>query len=185
MGLYKKLDFWSLTDELDEIMEGNVNRCFEGSEYAGFYDELLTELANAAGDFWVDTEEIKSEIAWKRNIPYKVRKCATEDDETETAAFWFNTVALMLTETDAGQLFYREENFEDIGTERAKRLRMLERLSKSDLLWIVTTVSNFLIRYIDIAGAWEAIKGTIDELDSRQAFIKDGGSLREPKAAYL
>lgn len=50
MGLYRQLDWWSIWDELEEIMEGRANKCFNNSEYAGFYDELLTEMANAAGD---------------------------------------------------------------------------------------------------------------------------------------
>ena len=44
---------------------------------------------------------------------WKARKFAEEDEETETAAFWFNTVALTLTETDVSILFERENNYED------------------------------------------------------------------------
>ena len=119
------------------------------------------------------------------DIPWKARKYAGEDEETETSAFWFNTVALTLEETDISTLFERENNFEDEETQKEKRLRALERLSKKDILWIVPTVGNLIIRYIDLCGAWKAIKGTIDELDSRQAFIKDKDGLKEPKAAYL
>lgn len=184
MGLYKQLDWWSITDMVDEIMEGTGNKCFRNSEYVGYYDELLTEMADAAGDFWCDIEKIKSEI-YRHEIPWKARKYAEEDEETETAAFWFNTVALTLAETDISILFENENNFEDEETEKEKRLRALERLSKKDLVWIVPKVGNLIIRYIDLCGAWEAIKGTIDELDSRQAFIKDKDGLKEPKAAYL
>jgi len=169
---------------VDEIMEGIGNKCFRNSEYAGDYDELLTEMANEAGDLWCDIEKIKSEI-YRHDIPWKARKYAEEDEETETAAFWFNTVALTLTETDVSMLLERENNFADEETEKEKRLRALERLSKKDLLWIVPTVGNLVFRYLDLCGAWEAIKGTIDELDSRQAFIKDKDGLKEPKAAYL
>lgn len=184
MGLYKCMDWWSVTDMVDEIMKGRENKCFRNSEYAGYYDELLTEMANAAGYLWSDIEKIRNDICM-REIPWKARKYAEEDEETETAAFWFNTVALTLTETDVSTLFVRENNFEDEEREKEKRLRMLERLSKKDLLWIVPTVGNLIFRYLDLCGAWEAIKGTIDELDSRQAFIKDKDGLREPKAAYL
>lgn len=184
MGLYRQLDWWSIWDELEEIMEGRANKCFNNSEYAGFYDELLTEMANAAGDFWCDMDKITNDIH-KREIPWKTRKYAEKDAETENAAWWFNTVALTLTETDISTLFYRENNFEDEESEKEKRLRMLERLSKKDILWIVPTVGNMIVRYLELLGAWEAIKGTIDELDSRQAFIKDKDGLREPKAAYL
>ena len=171
-------------DMIDEIMEGHGNRCFHNSEYAGYYDELLTEMANLAGDLYCDIMEIKSQINY-RDIPYKIRKYAEEDGETENAAFWFNAVALTLTETDVSRLFCREDNIEDYEKEKQKRLKMLERLTKKDFMWIVQTVSNLIFKYLDLCGAWQAIKGTIDELDSRQAFIKDKGGMKEPKAAYL
>lgn len=184
MGLYKPLDWWSITDMVDEIMEGQWNKCFHNSEYAGYYDELLTEMANAAGDLYSDILEVKDQI-WHRNIPYKTRKYAEADFETENAAWWFNAVALTLTETDVSRLFYREDNFENYEKEKQKRLNMLERLAKKDFMWIIQTVCNLIFRYLDLCGAWQAIKGTIDELDSRQAFIKDKEGLREPKSAYL
>lgn len=184
MSLYRPLDWWSITDMVDEIMDGIGNKCFRNSEYAGYYEELLTEMANAAGDLYCDIMEIKSKINY-RDIPYKTRKYAEEDDETENAAFWFNAVALTLTETDVSTLFYREDNFEDYDKEKQKRLNMLERLSKKDFVWLMQVVCNLIFHYLDLCGAWQAIKGTIDELDSRQAFIKDKDGLREPKAAYL
>ena len=184
MGLYRPLDWWSIMDMIDEIMEGQGNRCFHNSEYAGYYDELLTEMANLAGDLYCDIMEIKGQIDY-RDIPYKTRKYAEEDGETENAAFWFNAVALTLTETDVSRLFSREDNIEDYEKEKQKRLKMLERLTKKDFMWIVQTVSNLIFKYLDLCGAWQAIKGTIDELDSRQAFIKDKGGMKEPDAAYL
>jgi len=60
---------------------------------------------------------------------------------------------------------------------------MLERLSKKDILWIVPAVCNLITRYLELCGAWDAVKGTIDELDSRQAYVKGKDGLREPKAA--
>ena len=165
-------------------MEGGGNSCFKNSEYAGYYDELLTEMANAAGDFWSDCQDVRNEICY-RDIPYKTRKYAEEDAETENAAWWFNAVALTLMETDASTLFFREDNFGDHEKERQKRLNILEKLSKKDFMWIIQKVSNLIIRYLDLCGAWDAIKGTIDELDSRQAFVKEEDGLREPRAAYL
>ena len=184
MGPYRELDWWSIMEKIDEIMEGSGNKSFRNSEYVGYYDELLTEMANAAGDLYCDIGTIKNNICY-RDIPYKTRKYAEEDDETENAAFWFNAVALTLTETDVSTLFYREENFEDYEKEKSKRVNMLERLSKKDFMWIMQTVCNLIIKYLELCGAWDAVKGTIDELDSRQAFVKDKDGLREPKAAYL
>lgn len=171
-------------DELSEILEGRHNSCFKNSEYAGYYDELLTEMANYAGDFWNECDSVKDEIL-RHDIPYRTRNSSSEDGETMNASYWFDTVALMLTETDVGELLYREENYGDIQAEKEKRLRVLERLPKKDLIWLVQTVSNLIIRYLELDGAWQAIKGVIDELDSRQAFIKDKDGLKEPRSAFL
>lgn len=184
MGPYKELDWWSIMDKIDEIMEGSGNSCFRNSEYVGYYDELLTEMANAAGDLYCDIEGIKRKIFY-RDIPWKACKNAEGDEETENAAYWFNAVALTLSETDVSTLFFREENFEDYEKEKTKRINMLEKLSKKDFMWIMQTICNLIIKYLELCGAWDTVKGTIDELDSRQAFIKDEHGLREPNAAYL
>lgn len=184
MGLYKPLDWWSITEMVDEIMEGMGNKCFRNSEYAGYYGELLTELANAAGDLYCDIQKVKDKIFYS-GIPYRTRKNPEEDKKTENAAFWFNTVAMILTETNLSRLLYREYNFEDEEREREKRINALERLAKKDFVWLMREVGNLIFRYSDLCNAWQTIRGTIDELDSRQAFIKDENGLREPKAAYL
>lgn len=184
MGPYKELDWWSIMDKVSEILEGTGNRCFDNSKYVWYYDELLTEMANAAGDFWNDCQTVKDNIGW-RGIPYRTRRYAEEDEDTENAGYWFNTVALMLADTDTRTLFFREENFGDPEEEKTKRLNMLERLSKKDFIWLVQEISSLIIRYLELCGAWDAVKGCIDELDSRQAYIKDRDGLREPEAAYL
>lgn len=184
MGLYKELDWWSISDKLDKITEGSWSICFTNSEYAGYYDELLTEMANAASDFWLEFEEIKTQI-FNRGIPFKTRKWGTKDDDTENAAFWFNTVALTLSQVDIELLFDREENYGNYEEEKRKRINLLKKLSKEDFMWLVSVVSNLLIRFLELDGAWETIKGTINELDSRQAFVKDKDGLKAPKASYL
>lgn len=184
MGLYKELDWWSMSDKLDQIMEGKGSRCFKNSEYADYYDELLTEMANIASDFWMEFEEIKTQI-FNRGIPFKTRKWGTKDDDTENAAFWFNTAALVLSQTDIETLFDLEENYGDYDTEKRKRINLLEKLPKKDFIWLVLETSNIIIRFLELDGAWETIKGTINELDSRQAFVKDKDGLKAPKASYL
>ena len=154
MGLYKPLDWRSITEMVDEIMEGRGNKCFRNSEYAGYYDELLTEMANAAGDLYCDIMEVKDKISYS-GIPYRTRKSPEEDDETENAAFWFNTVALTLTETDLSRLLYREDNFEDEEREREKRINALERLAKKDFVFLMREVGNLIFRYLDLCGAWQ------------------------------
>lgn len=182
MGLYKKLDWWSLMDQIDEILEESGNRCFRNSENAGCYDELLSELADVAGGFWNDCEALKYQIGY-RGIPYRSRRYAETDEETETAAFWFN--AAVLTLTDVSTLFDREEKFGDTDKKKEKRLNMLAKLPKKDFIWLIQETDSLVIRYIDLCSAWEAVKGIIDELDSGQAFIKDKNGLHEPKSAYL
>lgn len=184
MGPYRELDWWSITEMVDEIMEGSGNECFRNSEYVGYYDELLTEMANAAADLYCDIMDVQNKIIYS-GIPFRTRKNPEEDEESENAAFWFNTVEMTLTETDLSRLLYREDNFGDEEREREKRINALERLAKKDFVWLMREVGNLIFRYLDLCGAWQTIKGTIDELDSRQAFVKDKDGLQEPKAAYL
>lgn len=184
MGLYKKIDIWSIYDKLSEIMEGRYRRCFDNSEYAPYYDELFCEMANIAGDLWNELDRIKGQIFYK-DIPMRSRKNAEEDDETENAAFWFNCVVLSLEDADAGALFYREDIFTDIEREKQKRLNALERLPKKDFIWLFTTVAGFVIRFLELEASYDTIKGTIDELDSRQAFVKDNGALVPPKVSFV
>lgn len=184
MALGKKVDWWTLLDGIDEIMEGAYNSAFDNSEYVGYYDELITEMCNAAGDFYEDLDRLKGDI-WYHGIPFKVRKAATEDDEVENTAFWFNTVALTITDTDVDNLFFREDNFGDPKAEKEKRLRTLERLPKKELVWLLAEVHSFIFRYMELYSAWETIKGVITELDSRQAFVKTPDGLQPPQSAYL
>lgn len=184
MGLYKALDWWSIIEMVDEIMEGQGNKCFRNSEYAGYYDELLTELANAAGDLYCDIMEVKNKISVS-GIPYRTRKKPDEDEEIENAAFWFNTVAMTLTETDLSSLLYRENNFVDEEREREKRINALESACKERFCVAYAGSRKLDFQIFRHLRRRQAVKGTIDELDSRQAFIKDKDGLKEPKAAYL
>jgi hypothetical protein len=129
MGLYKELDYWSIIDKLQEIMEGRYNSRFNNSEYAAYYDELLTELANVASDLWNDLESFKCEI-YNRDIPFKTRKYIEEDIETENASWWLNTTMLTLSETDTDTLFYREEIFSDVEKEKRSGRTYLKSFPK-------------------------------------------------------
>ena len=122
---------------------------------------------------------------WYHGIPMKARKYATEDEDTESCAWWFNTVALTITDTDEETLFYQEDNFDDPEAEKKKRLRALERLPKKELVWLLAEVHSFIFRYMELYSAWETIKGVINELDSRQAFVKTKDGLQPPQSAYL
>ena len=59
------------------------------------------------------------------------------------------------------------------------------KLSKKDFMWLMQIGCSVAFRHLEICGAWDTIAGIIDELDMRQAFIKDGNELKEPRAAYL
>lgn len=52
-------------------------------------------------------------------------------------------------------------------------------------MWLMQIGCSVAFRHLEICGAWDTIAGIIDELDMRQAFIKDGNELKEPRAAYL
>jgi hypothetical protein len=79
------------------------------------------------------------------------------------------------------EIFFSGE-IEDI---RQKRINALERFSKKDAIWLLSAAGSFAMKYLELDSAYDAIKGTIDELDRQQAYIKKNEVAAPPKAAYV
>ena len=59
MGLYKKLDLWSIIDGLDKMTDYDYNGNEKDSIYWDFYSDQIRELCILAADMWNEIEEIK------------------------------------------------------------------------------------------------------------------------------
>jgi len=185
MSLFKKMDLWSITDGLDEVM----NYCFEGNErdsqFWDYYSDQINEMSIIASDMWNELMELKQKISYE--LPYKEIEFCEEDECNKTGIAWFNSAACMLSDTDMVVLLENENVYDsDIYREKEKRIKALERLTKKQQLYLYTEVIGFITRYLELRNAFETITAVIRELEYHQSFvIKSNGEIEMNKAAYL
>lgn len=133
MGLFKKLDYWSVMDRLDKFMEYDYNGNEKGSQYWDYYVEQINEMAIIAADMYNELSEIKQHLWYK--MPEKQIEFCDEDECSQTAIAWFNTAACMLSDTDMKELLENENIYgADEEAEKQKRINALKRLTKEQQL---------------------------------------------------
>jgi len=65
MGLYKKLDLWSIIDHLDTMVDYDYNGNEKESPYWDYYSEQIRELCILASDMWQEIQELKNKLWYK------------------------------------------------------------------------------------------------------------------------
>lgn len=100
---------------------------------------------------------------------------------------WFNTAVSVLEETDMSVLLENEGAYdlEDVEAERVRRSRAIMALTKEEMFFLFTEVFNYIMRFIQLSLAFEAICGSIDELERLNSFREHNGALQLPGSAYL
>jgi len=185
MGLFKKLDFWSIMDGLDRLIDYDLSGNQRESIYWDFYSDQIRELSILAADMYNELDAIKTKLYYK--MPYKKIAFCEEDDCTQTAIAWFNTAACMLSDVDMSALLESENIYRaDELAEKANRIRALEKLTKEQQMFLYAEVIGFLTRYLELVAAFDVIRSVITELDYHHASLtgKDGNTIL-PVAAYL
>lgn len=184
MGLYKKLDMWSVMDGLQEIMDYEYFGEEKENQYWDYYCDQIREMGILASDMWNEIEEVKYRI-W-RQMPYKGIEFCSEDDCTQTAVAWWNTAACMLSDTDMAVLLENENVYDfDIAREKEKRIRALERLTKKQQMLLYTEVIGFITRYLELMAAFETVTAAIRELEYHQSFVIGRDGVVVPDGAYV
>lgn len=188
MGLYQKLDLWSILDELEKMTDYYIFGNERESIYWDFYSDQINELGVAAADMFEEIEKLKDRI-W-REMPARSIEFYEEDECTQTAVAWFNTAACMLSDTDMRTLLENENIYgidDEWGTEqdKEKRIRALERLTKHQQMWLYTEVIGFITRFLQLKSAFDVITSCIRELDYHQSFVMKKDGAVAPDAAYL
>ena len=184
MGLYKKLDLWSIIDALDAMMDYDYNSNEKNSPYRDYYNEQIRELCILASDMWQEIQEIKSTLWYK--LPERKIVFCDEDTCEQTAIAWFNTAAAMLSDTDMQELLEHENLYNaDLLAEKSKRITALSRLTKEQQMFLYTEVIGFIIRYLELSAAFHTITAVINELDYHQAFAIKDNKIVLPQEAYL
>lgn len=69
MGLYKKLDLWSVYDGLEEIVDSYCDAQERDSQYWDYYSDQINELGILAADMLEELRGLKERIWYK--LPYK------------------------------------------------------------------------------------------------------------------
>lgn len=184
MGLYKKLDFWSVTDSLDNMISYDYNGNEKDNPYWDYYAEQISELSILASDMWNELESLKASLWYK--LPDKSIEFCDEDDCTQTAIAWFNTAACLLSDTDMHTLLENENIYQaDEYSEKQKRLNAIRKLTKEQQLFLYTEVIGFLTRYLELCAAFDTITAVIAELDYHQSAISGKNITKLPPAAYI
>lgn len=194
MGLYKKLDLWSVSNEIDKIADTYFNRnSFYGgkendSQYWDYYSEQINEMGILASDLQIELDRLTNKIGYE--LPYKNIDFCGEDDCTKTGIAWFNTAACMLSDTDMTELLENENIYglddNEILREKQKRFNALNKLNKKQLIFLYTEVIGFITRYLELQNAFETITAVIRELEHHQSFtINTNGKVESCKEAYL
>lgn len=188
MSLFKKYDWWSIDDELQRISDYYCDGNEKDSQYWDFYSEQINEMGAIAADMFNEMQEIRSRLSYKYDLPYKKLDFYEEDDAgSHTAISWWNTAACMLSDVDMVTLIDNENPMfcGDYDTEKEKRIKSLERLTKKQQMQLYTEVVGFLLRVNELVAAFEVITSTIRELEYHQSFLATKDGIKEPTAAWL
>lgn len=189
MGLFKKLDIWSVYSGLDEITDYLYNGNEKDSIYWDNYCEQINEMANIAGEMYEELGEIRHRLSYRYDLPHKKLEFYEDDLALggHTDISWWNTAACMLSDTDMACLLENEgyDGYSDAGKEKMKRIRALERLTKKQQMALYTEVCGFIMRYLELRAAFETILAVINELKYNQSFAVKNGEVKMPDAAYV
>ncbi len=186
MGFFKKLDFWSINEGLESIIDYCFNGNEKDSQYWDHYSELINEMSIIASDMYNELQELRRKFVY--NLPWKEKDFYEEDACAKAEISWFNTAACMLSDTDMPALLESEDNWiwTDEQKEKEKRIKSLERLTKKQQMFIFTEVIGFITRYLELRQAFDNIVSLINELEYHQSFVIDqNGTVEASKAAYL
>lgn len=186
MGLYKKLDYWSIWDGIEEIIDSYYDASEKNNQYWDYYSDQINELGALAADMWQEMNGLKDKI-W-RKLPYKNLDFCRDDggEGTPTGVAWFNTAACLLSDVNMVELLESEGLYRtDEEAEKTKRLKALSRLTKEQQLWLYTEVIGFITRYLELRAAYETIVAVIRELEYHQSFTISKEGVIIPDESYL
>lgn len=184
MGLFKKYDWWSIMDGLEDLIDYDYRGNEKDSIYWDFYSEQITELSLIAADMYNDMYAIKSKLYFE--MPEKHIEFCEEDDCTQVCIAWWNTAACMFSDVDMSIMLENENKYNyDCENEKEKRIRALEKLTKKQYMLLNTLVIGFITRYTELVNAFDVITSCIRELDYHQSAVKSKDDVNLPNSAWI
>lgn len=110
MGILKKLDWWSIMDGLDELIEYAYKGNEKNSIYWDFYCDQINELSILAADMYNEMESIRGTLSFLQ-LPEKNIEFCEEDECTQTIIAWWNSAACMFSDIDMNTLLENENRY--------------------------------------------------------------------------
>lgn len=180
--LQTPLDRSSIMERLGDIESYHWDH--EQSEYYADYADLFNELALIAAGLYNDLERLIRKLDYADTLPTKRKMAGVEGYRGAT---WFNEAVSILEETDMSVLLEHEGVYDvdDIDRERGRRSRAIMALTKESMFVLFTEVFNYIVRFIRLSLAFDAICGSIDELERLNSFRQHNGVPQLPGSAYL
>lgn len=175
------LDYYSIIEKLSEIEYRNDEA--PKDEYYIDYADQFNELSCIAGGLYNELEEIVRKIDYTWDLPV----CRARKLGDTYQAYWFNTAAALIDETDMMILMEGEGAYDpdDEETERNKRIRAARSLTKEQMLNLFRGTFNFLMKYLKLLQAYEMLCGLVDELRYLHSFRQYKEEFLPPTTAYI
>lgn len=180
--LSMKLDYASIMERLGEIDSYHWDH--SQSEYYGDYADLFNELALLAADLYNDLGRLIQALDSTDILPWRR---VTSEVAGYRGTTWFNEAVSIMAETDMDALLRNDGIYDYDMAEREKERRNLAimALSKQGMYFLLTEVFNFVVRFIQLNLAFQAICGSIDELERLNSFREHNGVPQLPSSAYV
>lgn len=176
------LDYWSIMERLGNIEWPPTE--IHDSAYYWDYADLFNEMANLSGELYTDLGKLIHHLEYS-DLPR--RRLPREGEEYPSGAAWFDAVVSLLRETDMRILLENEGCYDsdDVEQQREQRRRAIMAQTKEKMFFIFTEVLSFLMRFLELALAYETICGSIDELERLNSFREHNGVPQLPPSAYI
>lgn len=181
--MHMPLDYWSIMERLGVIDNRSYDEREKKDEYYYDYAELFNEMAIGSAYLYEDLERLVHDMEWHCDLPPRLKA----GFEHYQGATWFDTFASLVSATDMDLLQENEGSFDpmDEDSARNKRLRAVKALKKDLICRLYAEVFNFLMRFIQLSMAYDAVSGIVDELRYLHSFRERGGQVLLPPSAYL
>lgn len=177
--------YGAVYDGLDTVLQGYSHRSSTNSMYYDQYSEQFNEFSNRAADLMNELEALIEKLGME--LPERKRHPLADDAVVATGLYWFDTVAIVLPDTDISALIDWEESGSDNEyVEFKKRKSALERLSLPQTQTLITGVCSVLARCRQLSAEYHALCGIVEELDYlHAAVVKRDGSVNLHQTAWV
>lgn len=170
--IYQSLNYGAISDSLEQILEFYYDAIYEKrSFYSDYYIDLIVELGMLAETMYDELSQVITYVLpW--DIQFSDSLFIDEEKGRQSHVIWFNTVTCMINSIDMDAWLNQEEIyiFDEAEEKHQEQIRKLKRLTKQQQMLLFRTVTEFILRCLELRAAYNTIATTIAELEFHQPF---------------